>query len=118
MPKVALLSRVKAKAGQGEELIAAFRPVFELVEQEPGTLLTSCTGPGTIPTCSGSASSTPMTMRSPPTAQAARWPRPRPRSPNSSPKQRGGGHDQVGASGHIRQEGQPGDQVAVGYQGH
>lgn len=39
MPKVALLSRVKAKEGMGEELIAAFRPVFELVEQEPGTLL-------------------------------------------------------------------------------
>jgi (4S)-4-hydroxy-5-phosphonooxypentane-2,3-dione isomerase len=39
MPKVALLSRVKAKQGKGEELIAAFRPVFELVEDEPGTLL-------------------------------------------------------------------------------
>ncbi|HEV2259863.1 MAG TPA: antibiotic biosynthesis monooxygenase family protein [Streptosporangiaceae bacterium] len=39
MPKVALLSRVKAKEGRGEELIAAFRPVFELVEEEPGTLL-------------------------------------------------------------------------------
>jgi (4S)-4-hydroxy-5-phosphonooxypentane-2,3-dione isomerase len=38
MPKVALLSRVKAKEGKGEELIAAFQPVFELVE-EPGTLL-------------------------------------------------------------------------------
>jgi (4S)-4-hydroxy-5-phosphonooxypentane-2,3-dione isomerase len=39
MPKVALLSRVKAKEGRGEELIAAFQPVFELVEEEPGTLL-------------------------------------------------------------------------------
>jgi (4S)-4-hydroxy-5-phosphonooxypentane-2,3-dione isomerase len=39
MPKVALLSRVKAKEGRGEELIAAFLPVFELVEEEPGTLL-------------------------------------------------------------------------------
>jgi len=39
MPKVALLSRVKAKEGKGEELIAAFQPVFELVEDEPGTLL-------------------------------------------------------------------------------
>jgi quinol monooxygenase YgiN len=39
MPKVALLSRVKAKGGQGDELIAAFQPVFELVEEEPGTLL-------------------------------------------------------------------------------
>jgi (4S)-4-hydroxy-5-phosphonooxypentane-2,3-dione isomerase len=39
MPKVALLSRVKAKEGKAEELIAAFQPVFELVEQEPGTLV-------------------------------------------------------------------------------
>jgi (4S)-4-hydroxy-5-phosphonooxypentane-2,3-dione isomerase len=39
MPKVALLSRVKAKEGKGEELIAAFQPVFELAEDEPGTLL-------------------------------------------------------------------------------
>jgi quinol monooxygenase YgiN len=38
MPKVALLSRCKAKAGKAEELIAAFRPVFEQVEKEPGTL--------------------------------------------------------------------------------
>ena len=34
MPKVALLSGVKAKEGKAEELIAAFRPVFELVETE------------------------------------------------------------------------------------
>jgi autoinducer 2-degrading protein len=39
MPKVALLSRVKAREGQGDELIAAFQPLFELVEEEPGTLL-------------------------------------------------------------------------------
>ena len=39
MPMVALLSRVKAKEGQGEALIAAFRPVFDLVADEPGTLL-------------------------------------------------------------------------------
>jgi (4S)-4-hydroxy-5-phosphonooxypentane-2,3-dione isomerase len=39
MPKVALLSRVRAKEGKGEELIAAVHPVFELVEKEPGTLL-------------------------------------------------------------------------------
>ncbi len=39
MPKVALLSRVKAKEGKGGELIAAFRPVFELVDNEAGTLL-------------------------------------------------------------------------------
>lgn len=38
MPKVALLSRVKAKEGKGEELIAAFQPVFELAGKEPGTL--------------------------------------------------------------------------------
>jgi autoinducer 2-degrading protein len=39
MPRVALFSRVKAKEGKAEELIAAFRPVFEQVEKEPGTLL-------------------------------------------------------------------------------
>src|SRR5437764_14791899 len=39
MPSVALFSRVKAKEGTGEELVAAFRPVFEQVEKEPGTLV-------------------------------------------------------------------------------
>jgi autoinducer 2-degrading protein len=39
MPQVALLSRFKAKQGKAEELITAFRPVFEQVEREPGTLL-------------------------------------------------------------------------------
>lgn len=39
MPKVALVSRFKAKEGMAEELIAAFRPVFEQAEKEPGTLL-------------------------------------------------------------------------------
>ena len=39
MPKVALLSRVEAKEGRGEELIEAFQPLFEQVDKEPGTLL-------------------------------------------------------------------------------
>jgi autoinducer 2-degrading protein len=39
MPKIALLSRVRAKEGKAGKLIAAFRPVFEHVEKEPGTLL-------------------------------------------------------------------------------
>jgi len=39
MPKVALFSRVTAKEGKAEELIAALRPVFEQVEKEPGTLV-------------------------------------------------------------------------------
>ncbi len=39
MPKVALLARFKAKEGKAEELIAAFGPVFEQAEKEPGTLL-------------------------------------------------------------------------------
>ena len=38
MTQVALLSRIKVKAGRGEEFIAAFRGVFEQVENEPGTL--------------------------------------------------------------------------------
>jgi autoinducer 2-degrading protein len=37
--QVALLSRFKAKPGRAEELIAAFGPVFEQAEREPGTLL-------------------------------------------------------------------------------
>jgi quinol monooxygenase YgiN len=39
MPKVALVARFKAKEGKAEELIAAFRPVLEQAEKEPGTLL-------------------------------------------------------------------------------
>jgi autoinducer 2-degrading protein len=39
MPKVALLSRFTANQGKADELIAAFRPVFEQVDKEPGTLL-------------------------------------------------------------------------------
>ncbi|MBO2455667.1 antibiotic biosynthesis monooxygenase [Actinomadura barringtoniae] len=38
MAQVALLSRVKVKAGRGEDFVAAFRGVFEAVEKEPGTL--------------------------------------------------------------------------------
>jgi len=39
MPTVALIARFKAKEGKAEELIAAFRPVLEQAEKEPGTLL-------------------------------------------------------------------------------
>jgi quinol monooxygenase YgiN len=39
MPKVALVARVKAKEGKAEELIAAFGPVLEQAEREPGTLM-------------------------------------------------------------------------------
>jgi (4S)-4-hydroxy-5-phosphonooxypentane-2,3-dione isomerase len=39
MPKVALVSRFKAKQGKADELIAAFRPVLDQAEKEPGTLL-------------------------------------------------------------------------------
>jgi (4S)-4-hydroxy-5-phosphonooxypentane-2,3-dione isomerase len=39
MPKVAMVARVKAKEGKAEALIAAFRPLLEQVEKEPGTLL-------------------------------------------------------------------------------
>jgi autoinducer 2-degrading protein len=39
MPEVALVARFKAKEGKAEELIAAFRPVLEQAEKEPGTLL-------------------------------------------------------------------------------
>ena len=39
MPQVALLARVRAKEGRGNELIAAFQPLLEQVENEPGTLM-------------------------------------------------------------------------------
>ncbi|MEV0826685.1 putative quinol monooxygenase [Nonomuraea rubra] len=39
MTQVALLSRVKAKPGKADELIAAFQPLFDQVEKEPGTLI-------------------------------------------------------------------------------
>jgi len=39
MPKVALLAKFTAKEGRGDELIAAFGPLLEQVENEPGTLL-------------------------------------------------------------------------------
>ena len=39
MPKVALLAKFTAKEGKGDELIAAFGPLLEQVENEPGTLL-------------------------------------------------------------------------------
>jgi (4S)-4-hydroxy-5-phosphonooxypentane-2,3-dione isomerase len=39
MPKVALVSRIKVRDGKADELIAAFRPVLEQTDKEPGTLL-------------------------------------------------------------------------------
>ena len=39
MAKVALLAKFTAKEGKGDELIAAFGPLLEQVENEPGTLL-------------------------------------------------------------------------------
>jgi autoinducer 2-degrading protein len=39
MPQVSLLAKFRVHEGKGEELIAAFRTLFEQVEKEPGTLL-------------------------------------------------------------------------------
>jgi (4S)-4-hydroxy-5-phosphonooxypentane-2,3-dione isomerase len=39
MPKVSFLAKLRVKEGRGDELIAAFEPIFEHVAQEPGTLL-------------------------------------------------------------------------------
>lgn len=39
MPKVALLAKFTAQEGKADELIAAFQPLLEQVENEPGTLL-------------------------------------------------------------------------------
>jgi (4S)-4-hydroxy-5-phosphonooxypentane-2,3-dione isomerase len=39
MAKVSMLAKLRAKEGKGDELIAAFQPLFEHVRNEPGTLL-------------------------------------------------------------------------------
>jgi|SRR5712692_6460418 len=39
MPKVSFLAKLRVKEGKGDELIAAFEPLFEHVGWEPGTLL-------------------------------------------------------------------------------
>jgi (4S)-4-hydroxy-5-phosphonooxypentane-2,3-dione isomerase len=39
MPKVSFLAKLRVKEGKGDELIAAFEPIFEQVGQEDGTLL-------------------------------------------------------------------------------
>jgi quinol monooxygenase YgiN len=39
MPQVAVLARIRAKEGKGDELLVAFRPLLEQVENEPGTLM-------------------------------------------------------------------------------
>jgi quinol monooxygenase YgiN len=39
MAQVAMLARLRAKEGKGDELVAAFRPLFEQAATEPGTLL-------------------------------------------------------------------------------
>ena len=38
MPKVSLLAKVTAQEGKGDELLAAFEPLIEQVEDEAGTL--------------------------------------------------------------------------------
>ena len=37
MAKISMLAKLKVKEGKGDELIAAFAPLFEQVEKEPGT---------------------------------------------------------------------------------
>jgi autoinducer 2-degrading protein len=39
MPKVSFLAKLKVKEGKGDELVAAFEPLFEQVGKEPGTVL-------------------------------------------------------------------------------
>lgn len=39
MPKVSYLAKLRAKEGKGDELVAAFGPIFEQVGREPGTVL-------------------------------------------------------------------------------
>jgi (4S)-4-hydroxy-5-phosphonooxypentane-2,3-dione isomerase len=39
VPQIAVAARVRVKEGKGDEYLAAFAPLLEQVEQEPGTLL-------------------------------------------------------------------------------
>jgi (4S)-4-hydroxy-5-phosphonooxypentane-2,3-dione isomerase len=39
MAKVSLLAKLRVKEGKGDDLIAAFQPLLQQVEEEPGTLL-------------------------------------------------------------------------------
>jgi quinol monooxygenase YgiN len=39
MPKVSFLAKLRVKEGKGDELIAAFEPLFDQVGNEPGTLV-------------------------------------------------------------------------------
>ena len=39
MARVAIVARVTVKPGRGDEYVAAFRPLLEQAEREPGTLL-------------------------------------------------------------------------------
>jgi quinol monooxygenase YgiN len=39
MPQIAVHARIRANDGKGNELIAAFQPLLDQVEKEPGTLL-------------------------------------------------------------------------------
>ena len=39
MAKISMLAKLRVKEGKGDELIAAFAPIFDQVEREPGTEL-------------------------------------------------------------------------------
>ena len=39
MPRIAIVARVTVKAGKADEYVAAFAPLLEQAETEPGTLL-------------------------------------------------------------------------------
>ncbi len=39
MPQIAVAARVRVKDGRADEYLAAFAPLLDQVEQEPGTLL-------------------------------------------------------------------------------
>jgi quinol monooxygenase YgiN len=41
MPEIAVHARIRANEGKGNELVAAFQPLLDQVEKEPGTLLYS-----------------------------------------------------------------------------
>jgi autoinducer 2-degrading protein len=39
VPQIAVAARVRVKEGRGDDYLAAFAPLLEQVDQEPGTLL-------------------------------------------------------------------------------
>lgn len=71
MSHVAIVARVTVKEGKADEYVAAFAPLLEQAEKEPGTLLYAVHRSKDDPyVCSGPPRFTPTTLPSQLTVQA------------------------------------------------